>query len=119
MLPSADAIAWSCLSLLAARLNREGLLTSSEDVDIRIIDLTFVLYSQLWRSLAPKAGRAGPVPDDIMLLLPLTIWCRGPGWIVLASGMVVVPVAMGINVVTLTRRYQVAAPMPPACGIFS
>ena len=40
-------------------------------------------------SPAPGGATARPFdPDDIMLLLPLVIWCAGAGWIVLASGIV-------------------------------
>ncbi len=54
-------------------------------------------------------------PDDVMLLLPLVIWCGGAGWIVLAGGIVTPLVAVVVGAATLMRRDPAAtSTVPPA-----
>ena len=79
----------------------------------------FLLVYALEAPTEPAAGRASRPfdPDDVMLLLPLVIWCGGAGWIVLASGTVTPLVAIGVWLVTLMRRGAAATPSPaPACA---
>ena len=43
-------------------------------------------------------------PDDVMLILPLAIWCGGARWIVLASGLITPLVAILLGAIALARR---------------
>ena len=69
-------------------------------------------------AVEPSAKRAAPVsrpfdPDDIMLVLPLVIWCGGAGGSVRASWLVAAVVAVGVGAMTLMRRDGAATPTAP------
>lgn len=72
---------------------------------------TAMIFAQL-DTLPPAAGGSGKGavprravdPDDVMLVVPLAVWCGDASWILLAGG-VLTPLAMiAVSIVRLTGR---------------
>ncbi len=63
----------------------------------------------VFMQLGSAGGRAGPRarpfdPDDLMLVVPLAVWCGGAGWILLLAGLLAPVAAILVAVANLQSR---------------
>ena len=71
--------------------------------------LAAVSVAALFMQLGPGGGRTRhgirPFdPDDVMLVVPLAVWCGGAGWILLLAGLIAPAAAILVAVATLQAR---------------
>ena len=63
-----------------------------------------LIFAELNQSPSVGPERRPFDPDDVMLALPLVIWCGGAGWVLLASGLVTPLALLGVLLVRHVAR---------------